>query len=474
MEPVAHSVPTSGGPRPSAAAAPPDGPRPSTDLRPAIDRRLQPPTPRVALLIAAAAILGFVLYLGRDVLAPFVIGLLLVYLLDPPVERLCRLHIPRWLAVLLVYGLTLGIVIEGLNLLLAPIVQQLSAFVTGLPRYLGEIDKQLQHLTAAYRGLDLPPEVRRVLDEASAGFGQRAASFDPTVLLPVFSSIAGLIASLFGYLIVPVWAFYLLKDRPALAASFDRGLPEAWRQDAWAIVHITDRVFRQWLLGQVVLGLTVGVATYAGLIVLGDAVDPLFGRYALLLATVAGLFELLPIIGPILAAIPAVMLALTMSVQAVVAVFILYLAVQQLENYLLVPKIQGDAVRLHPSAIMFALVVGGAIAGLIGAILALPVAATARDIYRYLFGRLSDERAAQPAGAEPETVPQAPAAAPAEAAAGSAWRPDATSPTDGSATPDPGAGDGQGLAGATAREQPVAAGHRPLPTPSSLIPPPDA
>ncbi|MGZ6340281.1 MAG: AI-2E family transporter, partial [Candidatus Limnocylindrales bacterium] len=233
-------------------------------------------------------------------------------------------------------------------------------------------------------------------------------------------------------------------------------------------------VFRQWLLGQVVLGLTVGAATYAGLIILGDAVDPLFGHYALLLATVAGLFELLPIIGPILAAIPAVMLALTMSVQAVVAVFILYLAVQQLENYLLVPKIQGDAVRLHPSAIMFALVVGGAIAGLIGAILALPVAATARDIYRYLFGRLSDERAAQPASAEPETVPQAPAAAPAEAAAGPAWRPDATSPTDGSATPDPGAGDDQGLAGATAREHLVAAGHRPLPTPSSLIPPPDA
>jgi hypothetical protein len=133
----------------------------------------------------------------------------------------------------------------------------------------------------------------------------------------------------------------------------------------------------------------VGLATFAGLIALSVSVDPVFGRFALLLALVAGFLELLPIIGPIIAAVPAILLAATAGPQAVAAAFLLYLLVQQVENNLLVPKIQGDAVALHPSAVMFALVVGGAIAGLMGAILALPITAAGRDVLAYLFARLS-------------------------------------------------------------------------------------
>ena len=102
----------------------------------------------------------------------------------------------------------------------------------------------------------------------------------------------------------------------------------------------------------------------------------------------AGVFELLPIIGPILSAIPAVLLALTAGVEPAVAAVILYTVVQQVENNVLVPKIQGDAVELHPTVVMVALVVGGAIGGLLGAILALPVTAAARDVFRYAFHRV--------------------------------------------------------------------------------------
>ena len=138
------------------------------------------------------------------------------------------------------------------------------------------------------------------------------------------------------------------------------------------------------------LGLIVGAATFVGLMVLSASVDPVFGRFVILLSVVAGVFELLPIIGPILAAIPAVLLALTAGPEAALAALVLYTLVQQLENNLLVPKIQGDAVELHPSAVMIALVIGGAIAGLLGAILALPIAAGARSVFRYLFHRLDD------------------------------------------------------------------------------------
>jgi predicted PurR-regulated permease PerM len=188
-----------------------------------------------------------------------------------------------------------------------------------------------------------------------------------------------------------VWVFYLLKDRVALTNQFDASLPAAWRFDTWAVVRLVQRVFGQWVRGQLILGFTVGVFTFIGLTILSVVIDPIFGRYAVLLSVIAGILELVPIIGPIIAAVPAVLLAATAGIESVIAALVLYTLVQQIENNFLVPKIQGDAVELHPAAVIFAIVVGGALAGLLGAILALPVLAAFRDVVRYLFRRLSPE-----------------------------------------------------------------------------------
>jgi predicted PurR-regulated permease PerM len=369
-----------------------------------IDRRLKAPTPRVGLLIAAAVVVAFVLYLGREALSPFIVGLMLVYLLDPAVERLSRLRLPRWLAILVVYIVAVVVVWQAVAFTIRPLVEQVRAFTTDLPGLLGRLD-------AFYRGLDIPPQLRDAIDRWLTGL-RAGGGIDPGVLLPVVNLTAGVVSSIFGYLIIPVWAFYLLKDRPELTVAFDRALPTEWRTDVWRVIDIVARVFSQWVRGQLILGLAVGMATFAGLELLGTAIDPVFSRFALLLAIVAGVLELLPIIGPIIAAVPALLLAATAGPQAVLAALILYTAVQQLENNILVPKIQGDAVQLHPSAVMFALVMGGAIHGLLGAILALPITAAARDVYRYLFHRLSTgPPAVGPPRVEPaiEPVPSEPA-----------------------------------------------------------------
>jgi predicted PurR-regulated permease PerM len=167
-------------------------------------------------------------------------------------------------------------------------------------------------------------------------------------------------------------------------------MPAPWRADARAVSSLSLRVFGQWLRGQVFLGLVVGIATFIGLEILSFTVDPVFGRFAVLLSVIAGVLELLPIIGPIIAAIPAVILGLTAGVDAAIAALILYLLIQQVENHILVPKIQGDAVELHPSVVIMAIVLGGSIAGIIGAILAVPITAAARDIFRYAFHRVDE------------------------------------------------------------------------------------
>ena len=351
-------------------------------------------SPRVVVLIVAAVILGWLLWMARDSVRPFVVGLLIVYLLEPPVRWLSRHGIRRSLAILLVYVVAILTLVEFLNLTLTPLINEVAQFVRDFPTLAEQFQTQLARLSEFYSRLQIPPAFRDWIDSMVAGFGQGAEG-GPNAglgfLFPIVTGAGSFIAALFGYLLLPVWAFYLLKDRAALTAQFDRSLPSAWRFDTWVILRIVQRVFGQWVRGQLILGFTVGVMTFVGLLLLSRFVDPVFGRYAVLLSITAGILELLPIIGPIISAVPAVLLAATAGLEPVIAALVLYTLVQQLENNLLVPKIQGDAVELHPAAVMFSIIVGGSLAGLLGAILALPIAAAFRDIVRYLFRRLSPE-----------------------------------------------------------------------------------
>ena len=349
-------------------------------------------SPRVAVLIVAAVVLGVVLWMARDAVRPFVLGLLLVYLLEPPVRWLVRRGMRRTFAILLVYVVAIVAIVEMINLTLTPLVNELVQFVQDFPALTVQFQIQIERLSEIYARLQLPDALRDYIDSVIAGIveGEGGTSaIDFGIFLPVLTGAGSFIGAIFGYVLLPVWVFYILKDRSVLTGQFDRSLPAAWRFDVWAVLRIARRVFGQWVRAQLVLGITVGVFTFIGLSVLSQVVDPVFGRYAILLSVTAGILELVPIIGPIISAIPAVLLAATAGIEPVIAALILYTLVQQIENNLLVPKIQGDAVALHPAAVMFAIIIGGALAGLLGAILALPVTAAARDVIRYLFRRAS-------------------------------------------------------------------------------------
>jgi predicted PurR-regulated permease PerM len=360
------------------------------------------PSRRLVVLAAAVAVLVGLFWLGRDVIAPFVVGVLIVYLLDPLIERLARVEVagrrvPRPLLILLVYVAVTLVAVELLLLLVGPLVEQVRAFAADAPAYLAQLDKMFNDALGWWNRLDLPADVKLAVDQAINDLAANVGSLIPTILRPVFSSVLGFVGSVFGYLIIPVWTFWILKDRPAIVRAFDRAVPADWRADTWAVLGIVRRVFGSWIRGQLILGLVVGAMTFIGLLLLGAFVDPVFSRYAVLLAVIAGVLELLPVIGPIISAIPAVLLGATVGVPGIVAALVLYTAVQQIENNLLVPKIQGDATNLHPAIVIVALILGGAISGLLGAILALPIAATMRDIYVYAFRRAGGMTAAEAA-----------------------------------------------------------------------------
>jgi len=193
------------------------------------------------------------------------------------------------------------------------------------------------------------------------------------------------------------------------------------RVDA-AAREVTEKV-SAWLAGQLLLAFIIGATSAVGLWALGV---PFF--YVLALLSAVG--ELIPIVGPIISAIPALAVAATVSPKTVLFVLIFFVLQQQLENHILVPKVMGDAVELHPAVMIMSLVIGGALFGIGGAILAAPTVAAGRDLYRYGFHRFGGE---QPAGAfelalhgakrpvPPDPHPPAPPATPpseAEAALG--------------------------------------------------------
>jgi len=357
--------------------------------------RLVSVAPRVSVLIGAAVVIGVLLWMARDAVRPFVLGLLLVYLLDPPVRWLARRGIRRSVAIIVVYVVAVLVFLEFLNLTLTPLIDEVVRLLRDLPALAQQLQEQADRLSEIYDRLAIPDSIRQwiesMITSITQGGPSGGAAFDPTDLIPVLTGLTSVVGGLFAYVILPVWVFYVLKDRVALTRQFDRSLPATWRFDVWAILRIVRQVFGQWVRAQLILGVTVGVFTFIGLLILSATIDPVFGRYAILLSVTAGILELVPIIGPIISAIPAVLLAATAGIEAVIAAFALYLIVQQVENNVLVPKIQGDAIELHPALVIAAIVIGGSLAGLLGAILALPVTAAMRDVGRYLFRRLSPD-----------------------------------------------------------------------------------
>ena len=146
---------------------------------------MAPLSPRVAVLIGAAVVVGLVLWMARDAVRPFIVGLLLVYLLDPPVRWLTRARVPRLLAILFVYVVAIIAIVEFLNLTLQPLINEATQFVEDFPALMEQFNEQLKRLAEIYAGLDIPPALREYIDAAIEALTTGESSFNPAVLLPL-------------------------------------------------------------------------------------------------------------------------------------------------------------------------------------------------------------------------------------------------------------------------------------------------
>jgi len=284
------------------------------------------------------------LYQIRHVILAIFISVIFMSALNPTIDRLERFKLPRWVAIALVYIGILGIIGGVLAFIIPALVEQSGIFVNRLISFLRLFD---------FFG---------VKTDIIASQISQLSSIPANILKFAISLFSNLLALLAFFVIT----FYLLLERRNLdrylVALFGKGN----QAKAKAFVDRTEKKLGGWVRGQVALMTIVGLLTYVGLLLLGM-------EFALPLAILAGLLEIIPNLGPLIAAVPAVLIGLGISFWSGVAVAALYFLVQQIENTLIVPKVMQRAAGVNPLVTILALAIGFKIAGVVGAILAVPL-----------------------------------------------------------------------------------------------------
>ena len=372
-----------------------------SDPPPTFSRGLSLPPPRTLarwLLVAVAVMgIGWLLWKAQPALTPFIIGLVLAYLLLPIVNLLNR-HIPRPLAILVVYVVGIALIVGVFAYLVPVIVAQVQQLIASIPP-VGQWQDIVNNLFQQYQSR-VPPAIRQPIDEALNN-ALRTAQAN----IPVYVQEAGLfiwgqalqviytVSFLIGFFIVPIWLFYVLKDQVQGRAYVDGLLHSRIRADFWNMWDIISHDLGDYVRGQLTLSLIIGVLITTGMLIL-----PLLGLrmpYALLLGIISTLTELIPVIGPALGMIPGVLIGLFISPATALAVLLVYLTVQQFENSFLVPRIIGGSIGIHPAILTVIIIVMGYTFGLLGIVLAAPLSAIARDLFIYLHRRLEGEPAVE-------------------------------------------------------------------------------
>lgn len=347
-------------------------------------------------MILAVSVVFWMVWNARSALFPFALGAVIAYLLVPLVDSIQSLlpmrgrleRAARPVAILLTYVAGIGVLTVAGFYLVPPLTGQLTEFIDNAPDYWAGIRTNYDRLYQYY--LETVPEDIRLRIEENIGMAASQLSSALNAALQVtFGAVGTIIGFAAGLVLLPLWMFYVLKDQRKGLIWFYNLWPDAWQPDVQRIVGIIDGVLGAYIRVQFFLGIIIGVVTGIAMWLIGI-------NQALALGLMAGVFELIPVLGPWLAFVAAALVTLATEPDKIFLVALAFLGIQQLENTFLVPKLQGDAVHLNPAVVMLLLVVGGSLWGVLGMIVIVPLTAVARDVFVYLYCRLGEEPTEMP------------------------------------------------------------------------------
>lgn len=327
-----------------------------------------------ALCVAILIVLLWTLYLVRGPLLLIYVSALFATGLAPLVriiERqrvvaLSRRRVPRAAAILVIYATVLGSLAGLAAAVIPPMVQQSQQFWKELPTYMDSAQQKL----ASWGLISPDASFKDLLQQAPAGSGDAV-----TVVL---ATLFGFVGGIFGIISILLLTFYLLVDSQRVFAVFVRLFPRRDRHRVSEISELVAVKISAWLGGQMLLGLIIGTMTAIGYFFMGVP-------YFFVLAVIAGIGEMIPMVGPLLSAVPAVAVALTVSPGLALGVAGYCWGLQLLENNVLVPKVMGETVGLSAVTVIASLLIGSELLGFVGALLAVPTAAIIQVLFEELY-----------------------------------------------------------------------------------------
>jgi predicted PurR-regulated permease PerM len=304
----------------------------------------------VKILLIVAAF--FLLYLVKDVVALFFVVLILAATFSPIIKTWQK-YIGRTLSIISLLLILVLIIFGVVYVIIPPLVDQAAQLAQSIPNYLAHTNfvSLREHI----------PNIQTTLDNISSNLG--------TLTTNIFSFTASVFTGIFAVIMVIILTLYFLIDEQNIKKFISSLFVESRRTDALFVIDKISAKVGSWFRGQLLLCLTVFILDFIGLSILRVP-------YALILAIISGLFELIPTIGPIIASITSALIALTISPLTALFVIILYLIVALIENAFLVPKIMQKAIGVSPVIILLALLIGAQLMGIVGAILSIPLAAS--------------------------------------------------------------------------------------------------
>ncbi len=302
----------------------------------------------------------FFLYVLKDVLIIFIFALIIASAISPFANWLDEKGFPRLWGVLLLFLVVLSLIVGLLSLIIPYVSQDISQLVSTLPQLVAKVSTSLERVQqGSPEYLDFISEIQNILQVFSDYLQQSS------------QSIFGLVVSIFGgvtsAIAILIISFYLSVTKRGIENFLGSVVPEKHEEYVLDLWKRSEVKVGLWLQGQLLLGLVMGLLVYVGLSFMGI-------KFALILGFLAAIFEIVPMVGPVIAAIPAIFLAFLQSPALGLWVIVFYVVVQQLENHLLVPVVLGKTVGLNPIVVIISLLVGQQLAGIPGMILSVPVA----------------------------------------------------------------------------------------------------
>jgi predicted PurR-regulated permease PerM len=257
---------------------------------------------------------------------------------------------------------------------LVPFINEFNKFVVDLPKLIIKIQELILLIQQRANSADIPDNIRQIIGSGLSG----TASYAIGLTRNAFNTIFSFATQIIELIVVPVLTYYFLKDWRSLKESVVRLCPVAYRPQVITVIEEMAGVVSNYIRGQVLISVIIGFLVFCGMYIL--KVD-----YPLVLGLLATLTEAIPIIGPIIGSIPALLLASLVSPVLAFKVAVFYIIIHQIENNIIVPNIMGHTIDLHPTLIILSLLIGGQFYGISGMILAVPVAALLKVLLRHLW-----------------------------------------------------------------------------------------